>query len=76
MRKIINILITLVLGFIIYYITLPAINLNNFGFYAFIAFLVFIYAILDSLSSFNSVELFKKGKKVNLLKDVTVTDNS
>ncbi len=65
MRKIINILITLVLGFIIYYITLPAINLNNFGFYAFIAFLVFIYAILDSLSSFNSVELFKKGKKVN-----------
>ena len=64
LRKIINILITLVLGFIIYYITLPALNFNNISFYIFITFIVIIYNILDLLST-KKIELFKKGKRID-----------
>ncbi len=63
-KRIINIIITIILGLIIYYFTLPAINLNNMGFYIYISFLFFIYAILDSLSN-NKIELLKKGKRTN-----------
>ena len=73
-KKIINIIITLILGFIIYYITLPAINLNNIGFYIFIAFIALIYAFLDTITN-NQVELFKKGKRIDyvLPKSLTYT---
>ena len=63
-KKIINIIITLVLGAIIYYFTLPALNFNNMSFYVFISFLIMIYAILDTLNYSEKIELFKKGKKI------------
>ena len=65
LKKLINVLITLVIGFIIYYITLPAINLNNMGFYLFIFFLVLTYAILDTISNTKKIEIFKKGIRLN-----------
>lgn len=46
-----NILITLVIGFIMYYFTLPAINLNSFGFWAFLVFLIFVYNIISGITS-------------------------
>ena len=64
MKKIINIIVTLILGAIIYYFTLPAINLNNIGFYIFVSFLIMIYAFLDLINHENKIELFKKGQKL------------
>lgn len=67
-KRIINIVITLVLGALLYYITLPALNLNNISFYFFISFLVIIYAVLETIST-SKTEIFRKGKliKVNEL---------
>ena len=60
-KNIINLLITLVIGFIVFYLTLPAINLNNPGFYAFVAFLLIVFGILDAVTG-KKVEIIKKGK--------------
>lgn len=65
-KKIINLIITLLLGAVIYYFTLPALNLNNISFYIFISFLIFIYAILDTLNH-EKIEIFKKGKKIETI---------
>ncbi len=64
-RKIINLVITLVLGAIIYYFTLPALNFNNIGFYTYIASLIIIFAFLDALGTETKLELFKNGKLIN-----------
>lgn len=63
-KKIINIIITLILGAILYYFTLPAINLNNIGFYFFIGFLIIIFTLLESIEK-NKTVLFRKGKIIN-----------
>lgn len=67
MKRIINIVITLLLGVIIYYFTLPAINLNNIGFYIYISFLIMIYAFLDFINHEKKIDLFKKGKRIPTL---------
>ncbi len=64
-RKLINLLITAVVGAITYYFTLPAINLNNMGFYTFIAFLIVVYCVLDVLrGTEQNIDLFRKGKRI------------
>ena len=68
-KRIINFIITLLIGAVIYYVTLPAINLNNMGFYMYIFSLLFIYGILDGLSFAKAPQLLKKGKL--LKKDVS-----
>lgn len=65
LKRIINIIITLILGAIIYYFTLPAINLNNIGFYVYIAFLIMIFAFLETINQDKQIEIFKKGQKIN-----------
>lgn len=65
LKKIINVIITLITGAIIYYITLPAINLNNIGFYLFIWFLIFVYCLLDSLTNTKNNLIFKNGHLVS-----------
>lgn len=62
-RNIINLLITLLVGFVIYYFTLPAINLNNPGFYVFICFLVLLFGALDSLTR-KQIVISKRGQKI------------
>lgn len=62
MKKIICLLITLVIGFIAYYLTLPAINLNNIGFYIYIAFILFTYAMLEMMTT-SVIKVDKKGIK-------------
>ena len=49
-RVLINIGITLVVGFIYFYVRLPAINLHNTQFYSFIFILSAVYCILTALS--------------------------
>ena len=61
-KRIINLIITLVIGALLYYLTLPAINLNNMGFYLYIFALLFIYGVLDTISFTKSPQLFKNGK--------------
>lgn len=46
-RRIINIVITLIFGAILFYLTIPAINLSNPGFYAFLFAILFVYGILE-----------------------------
>lgn len=61
-KRIINLIITLIVGAVVYYFTLPAINLNNMGFYMFLAFLAITYAVLDTISFTKAPQLFKNGK--------------
>lgn len=63
-KKIINILITIIVGFVMFYITLPAMNVHNIGFWFFVAFLILVYACLDCLSETKNM-LFKNGKAIN-----------
>jgi len=64
-KKIINIIITLLLGALWYYITLPAINLNNISFYMFITVLIIVYNTVNLISKSNQVELIRKGRNVS-----------
>jgi len=45
-RNLISLLITSVVGFIIYYFTLPALNIHSLGFWAFLVTLLTIYLII------------------------------
>lgn len=65
MKKIINILITLLIAAAAYYLTLPAINLNNIGFYIFVFFIIIVYICIDAISS-KDVQIIKKNKSYNL----------
>lgn len=67
MKRFLNIIITLIVGAIIYYFTLPAINLHNMGFYTFIAAVAIIFAILETFNK-DSIKLLssKKRAKVQL----------
>ncbi len=63
-KRIINLIITLIIGALIYYITLPAINLNNMGFYMYIFTLLFIYGVLDVISFTKAPQLLRNGKLI------------
>ena len=49
-RNIFNVLITLGIGFVFYFITLPPINVTSMQFWMFLMFLMFIYVILTLVS--------------------------
>lgn len=59
-RKIINIIIIILVAFITYYITLPAINLQNIGFYFYLSFNVLFGTILFTFNR-DAIVLSKKG---------------
>lgn len=46
----INLAITLVIGFVYFYVELPAINLHNPGFYTFFFLLAFVFCVLSIIS--------------------------
>lgn len=60
MKRIINILLTLVFAFIYYYLALPAINIHNLGLYIYIALIIICYVCLNALT--NVINLSKKLK--------------
>lgn len=75
MKKLINILITIIIGAILYYFMLPAINLNNISFYIYLAFILITYTIIDVMTQ-KQVEIFRKGRRLNYTnvpKSVTIT---
>ncbi len=61
-RNIINLVITIIIGFIVFYFTLPAINLNNPVFYIFLSFIIIVYGVLDAFTA-KKVEIIKKNHK-------------
>ncbi len=59
-KYVVSYLVISLIAFLVYYITLPAINLQNEGFWIFLAFLIFIYSLPFSLS----ITLNGKGVKI------------
>ena len=50
-RKIISLIITLVVGFLSFYLFLPAINIHSFSFWVYVSFLILVYACLAYIES-------------------------
>jgi hypothetical protein len=67
LKRIVNIILTLIIGMIIYYFTLPAINLHNMGFYLYVSFIIIVFAVLETINKKTKIELFKKGQRINPL---------
>lgn len=59
-KKIINLVITLVFAFVLFYLTIPAINLSNPGFYAYLFPVLFVYGLLEF--GFEAIETIRKRK--------------
>lgn len=53
MKKLICLIITLILGFGLYYLFLPPVNVSSFGFWGFLFILVIVYAVLSLISNFD-----------------------
>ena len=63
-KFIIRLIITLVSAFIVFYVTLPAINLHSLGFYIYLLFIIFIYKITGVIKLKEELErIFKHGEK-------------
>ena len=60
MKRLISLFITLIIGFILYYLFLPPINLSSFGFWIFLFVLIIIYCTLSLLLNVNF-----DGKSIN-----------
>ena len=56
-RNIISLIITLVIGFLSFYVFCPALNIHSLGFWIFISYLIIIYACIAFTSSIG--ELFR-----------------
>ena len=65
-RFFINVLITLILGIIIYYFMLPPINVTAPSFWSYVIILIVIYFILSCFSLLDRNILFLNNKHVNL----------
>ena len=64
-KNLISILITFVIGGIIYYITLPPFNLHSLGFWVFIISLIFIFSFIYSvLNASNPIKIIKQNHRV------------
>ena len=60
----IRLFITFVLGFAVYYITLPALNLHSFGFYTYVVFVIGIFFLSGVINLKEKVEkVFRVGVK-------------
>ena len=61
-KRIINLILTFIIGAIIYYFSLPAFNLNNIGFYIYVGTILIVYGILDTMSFATNPIVIKKGR--------------
>lgn len=69
-KKLINLVITLLVGLVSFYLTLPAINLTSPSFYSFLIWLIIVYGILDlgtSLINIIQVKGYKPKFKFNII---------
>lgn len=60
MKRIINILLTILFSFVYYYFAMPAINIHSVSFYLFIILIIICFTVLNNLLSV--IEFLKKGK--------------
>ena len=60
MKRIINILLTILFAFVYYYFAMPAINIHSVSFYLFIILIIICFTVLNNLLSV--IESLKKGK--------------
>ncbi len=69
-KNIIKILITLIIGLVVFYFWLPPINVTSSEFWSFITFLVIIYVVINSFSGMSNLrkELIKVNKTGKLPK--------
>jgi hypothetical protein len=63
--KILNIVITILILLVAYYLTLPAINLNNPGFYVLLCFGILVYGVLDAIRS-DRTSIIIKNKRISI----------
>lgn len=61
-RKIINVVLTLLVAVVLFYVTLPAIHLSNPSFYVYIGLLVLFYFVLDNITNENILLYINKKK--------------
>lgn len=52
-KKILTIVITLIFTALLFYVTLPAINLNNIGFYMYLFSIIIFYYFINTILNFN-----------------------
>lgn len=65
MRKLLNIIITLLFGFIYFYIALPAINMQSISFWFFISILIIFYYVVSKIK-FKNITLIRRNYKLDL----------
>lgn len=51
MKRIINILLTILFAFVYYYFAMPAINIHSVSFYLFIILIIICFTVLNNLLS-------------------------
>lgn len=62
-----RLIITFLIAFVIYYVTLPAINLHNPGFYVYLLFILFIFKFISLFfKAEDKIKFFKQGGKINI----------
>ena len=64
-RNIISLFITFIIGFISFYIFLPALNIHSLGFWIFVIYLIIIYsciAFAASIKELLTTNIIKKNK--------------
>jgi len=74
-RKIISLIVTLLVGCLLFYLFLPALNIHSFGFWVFVSFLIIIYSCIAFTSrigeilTLNRISIRKnnKGSKFNIV---------
>ena len=60
MKRIINILLTILFAFVYSYFAMPAINIHSVSFYLFIILIIICFTVLNNLLSV--IEFLKEGK--------------
>ena len=65
MKKILSIILTLLFGFIYYYLFLPALNIHNFSLYLFIIFIILFYCGISLI--FNLKRFIRNNRTITKL---------
>ena len=70
LKRIVLNVVAFLISFVVYYVTLPAFNIHNFGVYAFLLFVLVVFSIanmicngIDKLQFSKNVKITTKGKK-------------
>ena len=60
---IVNIIITLIVAFVLFYLCLPSINIHNFGFWVYLIIVILVFGVLNSLGDTIASRRIKLSKK-------------